>query len=73
MRPYQHSCPYYPPCSGSLPEQGPGEPSLDALVATLADALGRARMTVDELAHDLVSERWQRLPPAGRRAAWPLP
>jgi hypothetical protein len=42
------------------------DPELKALLAKLADALEAARVTVDDLARELASGRWQRPPPPRR-------
>jgi hypothetical protein len=42
------------------------DPDLKALLARLVDALEEARLTVDDLARDLASGEWQRLPPPRR-------
>jgi hypothetical protein len=54
-----------------VPSPPAPDPNLKALLARLADTLELARVTVDDLARDLASHRWQGLPPSrSRRSRW---
>jgi hypothetical protein len=66
------SYPYYP-CRRDAHRPGvpsapaTPDPNLKALLARLVDTLEVARVTVDDLARDLASDRWQGLSPPQSR------